>query len=158
MPDNYIEIMIQSLEKKSRVLDEILKLSRDQKNWLEDPDLTPETFEENVGKKAELIDQLDALDEGFETLYERVSGQLNADRGRYAKEIRTMQKLIAEITEKSVEIQAVEARNKSQVEARFSTIRKQIRQVKDNQKVVKEYYRNMQKMNYVEPQFMDNKK
>ncbi len=69
-----------------------------------------------------------------------------------------MQKLIAEITEKSVEIQAVEARNKSQVEARFSTIRKQIRQVKDNQKVVKEYYRNMQKMNYVEPQFMDNKK
>ena len=56
MPDNYIEIMIQSLEKKSRVLDEILKLSRDQKNWLEDPELTPETFEENVGKKAELID------------------------------------------------------------------------------------------------------
>lgn len=158
MSDNYIEIMIQSLKKKNQVLDEILYLSREQKTWLEDPELTPEMFEENVEKKAVLIGQLDSLDDGFQTLYERVSEQLGAERDRYAGEIGQMQKLISQITEKSMEIQAVEARNKVQVEERFSSIRRQIKQVKDNQKIVKEYYKNMQKMNYVEPQFMDNKK
>lgn len=158
MPDNYIEIMIQSLKKKDHVLDEILRLSREQKTWLEDPELTPEMFEENVGKKADLIEQLDGLDDGFQALYDRVAEQLGTEREKYSEQIGQMQKLITQITEKSMEIQAVEARNKVQVEERFSSIRRQIKQVKDNQKIVKEYYKNMQKMNYVGPQFMDNKK
>lgn len=158
MPENYIEIMIQSLTKKSQVLDKILELSKGQSAWLEDSALTPEEFEANVEKKSALIEELEGLDNGFEALYERVEGQLKENREQYREEIRTMQKLIGQITDKSVEIQTVEARNKEQVEARFSTIRKQIKQVKDSQKIVKEYYKNMQKMNYVDPQFMDNKK
>lgn len=158
MPENYIEIMIQSLRKKNQVLDKILELSRGQSAWLDDIALTPEDFEANVGEKAALIEELEELDNGFEALYERVAGQLQENREQYREEILVMQKLIGQITDKSVEIQAVEARNKEQVEARFSTIRKQIKQVKDSQKIVKEYYKNMQKINYVDPQFMDNKK
>lgn len=158
MPENYIEIMIQSLVKKDQVLDRILELSKGQSAWVDDANLTPEDFEQNVEKKAALIEELEGLDKGFEALYERIAEQLKSNREQYRKEISTMQKLISQITEKSVEIQTVEARNKEQVEVRFSSIRKQIKQVKDSQRVVKEYYRNMQKLNYVDPQFLDNKK
>lgn len=139
-------------------MDQILILSREQKDWIEDPQLTPEEFEQNIEKKAALIEQLDGLDAGFESLYEKMADELNANKEKYSEEICTMKTLITQITDKSMEIQRVEAQNKMQVEQRFANIRKQIKQVRDSQKIVKEYYRNMQKLNYVDPQFMDNKK
>ncbi|MGN0141579.1 MAG: flagellar export chaperone FlgN [Roseburia sp.] len=158
MSENYLTIMIQSLQKKEQLLDQILILSREQKDWIEDPQLTPEEFEQNIEKKAALIEQLDGLDAGFESLYEKMADELNANKEKYSEEICTMKTLITQITDKSMEIQRVEAQNKMQVEQRFTNIRKQIKQVRDSQKIVKEYYRNMQKLNYVDPQFMDNKK
>lgn len=158
MPENYIQIMIQSLAKKEQILDEVLKLSKNQAVWLENPDLTPGEFEKNVSEKAEWIEKLEELDNGFEMLYQRVSEVLKSEKEKYAQEIRTMQDYIRRITDKSMEIQTVEARNKVKVEEKFSTIRHQVRQIRDSQKMVREYYRSMQKVNYIDPQFMDNKK
>lgn len=158
MPENYIQIMIQSLAKKEQVLDEVLRLSKNQAVWMGNPELTPDEFEKNISEKAEWIEKLEQLDDGFEMLYERVAEQLKSEKEKYANEIHTMQDYIRRITEKSMEIQTVEARNKAQVEEKFSSLRKQIRQIKDSQRMVKEYYRSMQKVNYIDPQFMDNKK
>ena len=46
MEQTYIDIMIQSLEKKEQVLDRIIELDIKQKNQLEDPQLTPDDFDE----------------------------------------------------------------------------------------------------------------
>lgn len=158
MQRQYVGIMIESLRRKLAILDEILECSKGQKALLENPNLEPEEFQADVQKKAELIEKLEQLDEGFDALYQRVKEELQGNKEQYADEIRQMQELIRRITEQSTQIQTTEMRNKECVEAKFASVRKQAREVRNSQKIVQQYYRNMQKINYIDPQFMDNKK
>lgn len=158
MEANYIEIMIQSLEKKVQVLNHIVELNKEQKILLEDPNLGPEEFEQNVQRKGKQIEELELLDEGFEQLYARVKEELQANKEAYTAQIRRMQELIRKISALSASIQAQEARNKTLAEQKFSAIKSQIREVRNSQKVVKQYYDNMMKANLAVPQFLDNKK
>lgn len=158
MQGQYIGIMIDSLRRKLAILDEILECSKGQKALLENPNLEPEEFQADVQKKAELIEKLEQLDEGFDALYQRVKEELQGNKEKYKDEIRQMQELIRLITEQSAQIQTTEMRNKECVEAKFASVRKQAREVRNSQKIVQQYYRNMQKINYIDPQFMDNKK
>lgn len=158
MEQTYIAIMIQSLEKKEKVLDRIIELDTIQKNQLEDPALTPDDFDEVVEAKAELIDQLDKLDSGFEKLFERMKEELDGNKEAHKAEIRIMQDHIRSITDKSVQIQSQEARNKDLMMKKFNAIKKQTREVRKGTNVVNKYYRTMTKTGYVDPQFMDNKK
>ena len=100
MEQTYIDIMIQSLEKKEQVLDRIIELDIKQKNQLEDPQLTPDDFDEVVEAKSRLIDQLNNLDSGFEKLFERTKEELNGHKEDYKEQIRTMQEHIRSITDK----------------------------------------------------------
>ena len=150
MEQTYIDIMIQSLEKKEQVLDRIIELDIKQKNQLEDPQLTPDDFDEVVEAKSRLIDQLNNLDSGFEKLFERTKD--------YKEQIRTMQEHIRSITDKSVKIQSQEARNKDLMTLKFASIKKQAREVRVGTQAASRYYKSMSGTGYMEPQFMDNKK
>lgn len=130
MEQTYIDIMIQSLEKKEQVLDRIIELDIKQKNQLEDPQLTPDDFDEVVEAKSRLIDQLNNLDSGFEKLFERTKEELNGHKEDYKEQIRTMQEHIRSITDKSVKIQSQEARNKDLMTLKFASIKKQAREVR----------------------------
>lgn len=123
MEQTYIAIMIQSLEKKEQVLDKIIELDTVQKNQLEDPNLTPDDFDDVVEQKSKLIEQLDNLDSGFEKLFERVKEELECNKETYKEEIRIMQDHIRKITEKSVKIQSQEARNKALMTNKFNGIK-----------------------------------
>ncbi len=159
MADNtYIEVLIQSLKKKSRVLDEITAQNQRQKEALEDPNLDPDDFDAIVEDKAKLMDQLEVLDSGFEEVFAHVREELAEHKEEHAEEIRAMQKLIRQITEKSANIQAEETRNQNLMRQKFSAIKKQVREIRASQKVVNQYYRNMMKTNYIDAQFLDNKK
>ena len=48
MSESYVEIMLQSLEKKKLVLDNIIELNQRQRTGLENPDFTPEEFDDIV--------------------------------------------------------------------------------------------------------------
>ena len=157
MEQTYIDIMIQSLEKKERVLDRIIELDNVQKNQLEDTELKPDDFDEVVEEKAKLIEQLDQLDSGFEKLFERMKEELEGNKEAHKEEIRIMQQHIKSITDKSVQIQSQEVRNKDLMTAKFTSVKKQAREVRKGQNVVNKYYKNMTNTNYVAPQFMDNK-
>ena len=111
-----------------------------------------------MDKKAGLIEKLSELDEGFDMLFERVKAELDSNREQYKEQIHHMQGLIREITDRSVQIQATEARNKEKAKKQFSGIRSKIREVKQSGKAVSTYYQNMMKMNAAEPQFWDSKK
>lgn len=158
MANAYVSIMIQSLLKKEGILDKIQNLNEEQKIQLEDPNLDPEDFDKIVGQKAVLIDEMDRLDEGFQELFLKVKEELDEKREIYKDEIRKMQGLIRRLTEKSMSIQRQEAQNKQLMEQKFSAVHKQVKEVRQSQKVVNQYYRNMMKTNYVDPQFLDNKK
>ena len=119
MPDTYIAIMLQSLKKKEQVLDEIIRLDDRQKDTLTDPECPFDVFDETVEAKSACIDQLNQLDSGFEKLYAQVAEELDQNREDYAKEIRDMQQCIRRVTDKSVKIQAQEARNKEPCDYRI---------------------------------------
>ena len=139
MTDNYIGIMIESLRRKKDVLTDILKLSEEQSLLLDDPNLEPDTFEKNVNRKAALIDKLEQLDTGFESLYDKVKEELESNRDIHKEQIRQMQELIRALTELNMQIQAT-------------------KEIRSSQKIVKEYYNNMMHKAYNEPHFLDNKK
>ena len=80
------------------------------------------------------------------------------NKDEYKDSIRHMQELIRDVTSRSIQIQAIEARNKEKAERRFGEIRSQIREVKHSGRAVSNYYQNMMRMNAVEPQFWDSKK
>ena len=157
MAENYLLIMIQSLKKKIQVLDCIIDANDRQKNGLEDPNLDPDDFDKIVEEKSKYIEQLDLLDSGFDKLFARVREELDTKRTAYAGEIKEMQTLIQRITEKSNRIQVQEARNKDLMTQKFSKIHKQVRDVRVSQQAVNQYYQNMKKINFIDPQFMDNK-
>ena len=154
----YLDILIQDLEKKNQVLDANILANQRQKDALIDPNLSPEDFDKIVEEKAKLIEKLDQLDGGFEQIYERVKEELKAHKEDYKDEIGKMQMLIRQLTEKSATIQAQEQRNKDLMKTKFTEVKTQVREVRSSQKVVNQYYKNMMKANYMEPQFMDNKK
>ena len=156
--DNYIGIMIESLRRKKDVLTDILKLSEEQSLLLDDPNLEPDTFEKNVNRKAALIEKLEQLDTGFESLYDKVKEELESNRDIHKEQIRQMQELIRALTELNMQIQATEARNKEKATAKFAYIRQQAKEIRSSQKIVKEYYNNMMHKAYNEPHFLDNKK
>lgn len=159
MNENYVDIMLQSLKKKVTVLNQIIELNRQQKILLDDPNLPPESLEQNLSDKDQMIRKLNELDEGFEDLYNRVKDELQAQRAQYVSQISQMQDLIKEITEKSAMIQTQELRNKEKAMQKFSGIREQVKGVRNSQKVVKQYYQNMMKQNsYSGASVVDNRK
>ena len=155
MNENYVDIMLQSLKKKVTVLNQIIELNRQQKILLDDPNLPPESLEQNLSDKDQMIRKLNELDE----LYNRVKDELQAQRAQYVSQISQMQDLIKEITEKSAMIQTQELRNKEKAMQKFSGIREQVKGVRNSQKVVKQYYQNMMKQNsYSGASVVDNRK
>lgn len=157
MAENYLMIMIQSLKKKIQVLDCIIDANDRQKIGLEDSGLDPDDFDKIVEEKASYIEHLELLDQGFDKLFERVKEEVNQNREAYGAEIKEMQALIAVVMEKSNKIQVQEARNKDLMTQKFAKIHKKARDVRASQQAVNQYYQNMKRINYIDPQFMDNK-
>ena len=154
----YLQILEQSLDKKINVLNRIIEQDQIQLGQLQDPNLDPDDFDQTVEKKAKLIEELELLDDGFEQVFARVKDEIGDHKDAYKAEIRRMQEKIRQITAKSMEIQTQEARNKNLMEQKFNSIHKQVKEIRQSQKVVNQYYRNMMKNAYADPQFLDNKK
>ena len=158
MESTYVDIMIQSLKKKLQVLDEIKKINIIQKQLLEDDRSDADEFDKSIEDKAKLIEQMNQLDSGFDKLFDRVKDELNTNKEAYTERIKTMQVLIRQITDLSMELQAQESRNKDLMTRKFVSIRERAKVVRTNQRAANRYYQNMMQLNVIDPQFMDNKK
>jgi flagellar biosynthesis/type III secretory pathway chaperone len=135
--------MLQSLKKKEKVLDEIIRLNDLQKEQLTVQERTVGEFDGTVEAKSACIEQLTQLDSGFEKLYAQVAEELEQNKEAYAGQIRQMQNRIRSITEKSVRIQAQEARNKDMMREKFSKVKKQAQSVRANSRAITGYYNSM---------------
>ena len=96
----YLTIMIQSLKKKSAVLDAIIELNIRQKEELENPGLDPDDFDACVEEKAKQIEQLELLDAGFQEVYDKIKADLQTNQQEYREEIAEMQEYIRRLTDK----------------------------------------------------------
>lgn len=158
MSETYLAIMLQSLKKKEQVLDEIIRLNDLQKKQLTDQTTPVDDFDRTVEDKSACIDQLDQLDSGFEKLYAQVQEELQANKEQYADTIRELQKRIRSVTDKSIMIQAQEARNKDLMMQKFTTVRKHAKDVRANSKAITGYYKTMTHSGYMDSRYMDGKK
>ena len=149
--NSYIEILKQSLTKKIELLDTIMALNVLQKDMLENPDLDPDELEENLNHKADLVEQLSKLDDGFSQIYDRVRADLTENRGAYSEDIAQMKRDITAI-------QSQEKRNQVLMQQKFTSVKKQIKEVKKSRQAVNSYYRNMMKMGTPGSTFLDDKK
>lgn len=158
MIENYLGILESSLEKKVAVLHEIEDYNDEQEQLLKQEKVSMEELDANMEKKDVLIQKLTDLDEGFETLYERIREQLVANKDAYKEQIKRIQGLITQVTDKSVSIQVQESRNKKLIEDYFLKERSQIRQGRKASKTAYSYYKSMSNVDDVSNSILDQKK
>lgn len=68
----YLDVLIRSLQKKLVLLNRIAILSKEQRELLLDEDMTPDAFDLNVRDKDDLVQQIVALDAGFDEVYAHI--------------------------------------------------------------------------------------
>lgn len=155
---NYVGILKESLEKKIKILDDILEQNKLQEKIFREAEIDFDRFNETVEAKEKSINELKVLDKGFQTVFDRVKEAFDVDKEAYKQDIVELQEKIKIITEKSMDIQTGEARNKEAFQKKIAESRKNIRSVKTANKVASNYYQSMNKLNVVDSQFLDTKK
>jgi hypothetical protein len=158
MTEQYLAILIDSLEKKIVLLDEIGKLTELQSNVLADKSMDFQAFDAYVNDKDALVRQLEKLDEGFDLIYRHVQKDLPLKRDQYAKEISVLQDLISRIMDKSMSLQARESRNQQAVIQIFRDEKSKLSDQRRTNHAAMNYYRNSSGLAALTPQFLDQKK
>lgn len=158
MSRSSIQVLVESLEKKSRLLDDIIQENELQEDILKQEELDLDALDASTDRISSMTETLEKLDDGFEAVYDRTREELMAGKETYRSEISQMQKLIGEITDKVVRVNAVRMRNKLRADQQFKRSREQIGRAVSKMKVSKNYYNSMNNLHYVAPQFYDNKK
>lgn len=158
MEQSGVQVLLQSLLKKKDVLDRLIELGQKQEELLRQETLDMDGLNELLEEQGQLVATLEKLDQGFELVYERCRSQIMEHKEHYAEEIRRIQECIQEITAKVSTVNAYSLRNKVAAENHFRQEKQNISQQVSKTKVARNYYNSMNKLNYVSPQFYDNKK
>ena len=158
MLKQYLDMLKESLTEKSQILDSLLESSKAQDALLSAQTLDMEAFDALVLAKDDEVGKLVRLDEGFDSLYNRIKNELEGKKDQYADRIREMQSLIKEVSEKGLQVEAQEKRNRQRLEFHIKNERGKIQQGRSTSRAAMSYYENMNRLNVNAPQFMDNRK
>lgn len=158
MTENYLQIMIESLEKKLEVLDKVYELNKRQLAASAVRPFDAEAYDAIMDEKGGLIDELNRLDDGFTSTYELVREEVQKNPEKYREQVMLMQDLVRDAVDKGVSIEAQEKRNKASMEAALTSRRREIRERKVSADAATKYYSAVSRLNNVDPQLMDSKK
>ena len=139
----YVNIMRESLERKRKYLSEILKLTNEQSVIAAAEKFDDARFSEIVEKKDVLIDNINEIDKGFSSVYDRVRIEIQQEPAAYRDELLAIQELIRICVDLGMQIEAVEERNRAAMEQVFSVKFQGVRQMKQSKKVANKYYKSM---------------
>lgn len=155
---NYIEILRDSLLKKIELLDELIKVNEEQKNIITGSEFMYENFDMIIDKKNILIKELNSLDDGFASVYNRVKELLEEEKDEHKEDIARLKELITQVTDRMVTLGVSEKNNKELLDKRTNELKREVKTARTSNKVAVDYYQSMNKLNVIEPQFMDKKK
>ena len=156
--DAYVDIMLDSLKRKKDYLDEILTLTERQSEIAELKELDDDAFGETVDRKEILIDNINEIDKGFTSVYDRIRGNLLDNKDRYLDKLKSMQELIKYCMDAGLKIEALEERNRAKLEFVLANRQKNFRQVKQSRNIVNKYYRGMSSSIMNDSMLYDRKK
>ncbi len=154
----YIAMLIDVLKRKDKILQDLILETTKQKDLLLEEDFQLEAFEAILPQKDALIKMLENSDRGFGSLYTKVKAELHINKDKHKAEITQMQELIRQITDKSVQIRALEQNNKSRLEIYMSQKHKEFRDFRISSRTASSYYKNMPGKHTGESVFLDKKK
>ena len=139
----YVSILHQSLERKKEYLNKLLQLTKKQAEIAGEKDFNEDAFEDVINEKDILINNINEIDKGFTSVYDRVRTEVLDNQDVYKKELLAIQELIRECVDLGMEIEATEKRNKALFEQVFARGFKGIKQVKQSKQVGNRYYQSM---------------
>lgn len=139
----YVTMMVDSLKRKKEILSYLYERTKEQERLLIDENMDPDAFKALVDAKGERIEELNTIDEGFDTLFKLVKQEIQTNRDDYREQILQMQVLIKEIADMGVQIQALEQQNSGHFKTYLARHRKTIRDFHVNNRTANTYYQNM---------------
>lgn len=142
----YLNIMIESLEKKQNLLDILLektvrqneciaKQDQDSANWPQ--------FEVLMIEKDNTIERIDEMDSAFESVFARVKPELDSNKDEYADQIKKVQACITKLTDTGVKISSIEERNRAEIDRIMTAAKAGIGKARKNLKATSGYIASM---------------
>lgn len=155
----YLNILNDTLSKKLDALKKLTELTEEQAVLIKAEEIDMDAFEATIDKKAVLIDRLTALDQGFLDLYEKAKARVELEPEKYKDELTRTKALVAEITERSTSLEALEERNKTGLSIQLSKGKQKVKEFKVNSRTAAAYYKNMSNSHKEgDSYFLDRKK
>ena len=139
----YVDMMRDALKRKKQILQGLLERTKHQETLLKDEEMDPEEFNATIEEKGTQIEELNKIDEGFDTLFKYVEKEITSNRMAYKEQIQEMQQLIGEVSELGIQIRALEHQNSGHFKVYLANQRKKIRDFHVNNKTASSYYQNM---------------
>lgn len=156
--ENYLQIMIDSLVQKEELLKQIVDYNEKQQAIITAAEFDEDAFEQNLNDKGELVEKILKLDEGFNSVFNRVKDEVQHNKAKFKQPLQRLKELVSAVTDLGVRIQAQELRNKQLVEKRFAQMRKELSNAKRATSKANAYYKNTNRLNNYESHFLDQKK
>ena len=154
----YIRMMVDVLMKKETYLSKLFHSTIEQHNLLKASKFDETAFFKLVEEKDEFLKRIEEIDQGFQSIYNRVSEVLKDNKEQYKEQILQMQNLITNVTDLGVKISVLEEKNKGLLQQRLQEKKQGIRQFKVGKKTADKYYKNMIKMQAGTSYFFDKEK
>ena len=154
----YVTILQESLERKERYLLELLELTKEQETIATQNKFDENAFADVMENKDILIHNVNEIDKGFTSVYERVRTEVIGNQDVYRAELMTMQNLIRSCVDIGMQIEAVEERNRQALTKAFSKSFRGVKQAKQSRKAASQYYQNMANGAVTDSMLYDRKK
>ncbi len=139
----YVNMMVDTLQQKKVILEQLLHQTKEQEALLKDEEMDMDAFQKMIELKGEEIEKLNQMDEGFDTLFRHVEKEINENRMAYKSQIQKMQKLINEVSELGIQIQALEHQNSGHFKIYLANQKQAVKKFHTNNRTAASYYQNM---------------
>lgn len=154
----YVRMMIDVLKRKERILKELLEKTQEQEALLKQEELDQERFHEILSEKGSRIDELNEIDEGFDSLFKKVEKEILNHREFYRDSMIEMQNRVGVVSDLGLRIQALELQNRERMEIYLDSQRKRIRKFHVSNKTASSYYQNMANVHKPDQSYYFNEK
>lgn len=155
----YVTVLEDTLCAKEEILQKIYEATVHQEEYLNIQKVDIDAFESEMDTKDALLQKLEELDRGFESIYEKIAMALQYQKEVYKVQILKMQEMIKRCTDLGVQIQAAEQRNRSRMETYLSKERQEIAKFQSNNRTANLYHQHMANQHQEwQSYFLDKKK
>lgn len=96
--ENYLQIMIDSLVQKEELLKQIVDYNEKQQAIITAAEFDDQAFEQNLSDKGELVEKILKLDEGFNSVFNRVKDEVQHNKEKFKQPLQRLKELVSAVT------------------------------------------------------------